>query len=335
MKNILFLTSSIEDQRTGANIRTYYISTELSLNYLIYVVSKKNIKIIKNKKILKKYDFTWYRFFKLIFFKKFHRWFSDQIIFSLLPVPKLIFTLHDLKEWTKYSRHSYLKKIIIKLIMIKSYKIITVSEFQAKQIKKYLNQLPIVIENGIPRNYLKKIKSPISKSLNIKNRKKFIIYISNFAKNKGHENLLKNLNNFSKYQIILIGSVIDTHGAKMFNYLKSIKNVKILKSVSESQKYRLLKKSEFAIFPSNYEGFGIPIIESIICNKNILVNDVPSLYHFRNNNLVKFVNFRKKLHSKHLVWALKKQPKNEKSLKYIKFWDDLAKKVDMECINEL
>ena len=40
--------------------------------------------------------------------------------------------------------------------------------------------------------------------------------------------------------------------------------------VSEFTKYRLIKGSEFLIFPSVYEGFGIPALEAMALGKPVL-----------------------------------------------------------------
>lgn len=47
--------------------------------------------------------------------------------------------------------------------------------------------------------------------------------------------------------------------------------------ISESEKYDIIRKSSFGVFPSLFEGFGIVIIESFACGRPVLISDVRPL----------------------------------------------------------
>ena len=56
--------------------------------------------------------------------------------------------------------------------------------------------------------------------------------------------------------------------------LQNQKNITFLGFVSEEKKWELLKKAKVFVFPSLYEGFGIPILESIAAKTKMALSDI-------------------------------------------------------------
>ena len=54
-------------------------------------------------------------------------------------------------------------------------------------------------------------------------------------------------------------------------------NVKVLGRVSDEELLRLYHQAECFIFPSIYEGFGIPPVEAMACGCPVLAADIPVL----------------------------------------------------------
>ena len=92
---------------------------------------------------------------------------------------------------------------------------------------------------------------------------------------------------------------------QLINILKKGKYI-FMNNVSEKKLANIIYYSEFVLFPSSYEGFGIPILEAIRLNRKVLVNNVPSLAHFKKFEAVRFVNFNCKLKRSDVSWALAK-----------------------------
>jgi len=306
MKKILITSHSFKFNLGGASKRNFYISKYLSKSCYVYLVDWTNIYVFKNLKIIHTYNFSWVRFLKIILFENIYISFSDTIKFALLPLTNLHFTIHDMREWTKFSRRSFFKKILLKYIVNKSKILITVSNFQKRKIKKIFKKDSYVIENGISDDWnVKKIKN---KKRIIKN--KYIVYISNFVLNKNHLSLEKQKEIFRDYEIVLIGRAIDKEGEKIINILKKGKYI-FMKNISEENLANMIYYSEFVLFPSSYEGYGIPILEAIKLNKKVLVNNVPSLAHFKKFELVRYVNFNSKLKKSDISWASSKNFKKK------------------------
>lgn len=248
---------------TGAKVRNTNIAIELSKrDKKIYLLAIDQLEIYeKGKKILQK-KISLFNFF-IIFFKKYKLWLCDIVIFSLFLKRNLFFTIHDNKEWTAHGRVGLLKKILIYLIVKKSKICITVSKklsifFSNKFKKKFY-----VITNGLSSEWRKKAKK-------IKLAEKYLIYVSNYMTHKNHLSLLK-IQKYLNYKIILVGEPMGIEGRKICKILRRNKNFKFIFNPSTSRLQSLVKQSDFVLFPSKLEGFGMPIIESLSQKKSVLI----------------------------------------------------------------
>ena len=59
--------------------------------------------------------------------------------------------------------------------------------------------------------------------------------------------------------------------------LKTLKNVIFLGYVSDGQVKALMQNCKAFVFPSYYEGFGIPPLEALSVGAKIIISDIPSL----------------------------------------------------------
>lgn len=117
------------------------------------------------------------------------------------------------------------------------------------------------------------------------NNKK-IITIGRFSVEKGHKRLIKAFdkvwqNNKSAYLIIIGG-----HGnqydqsIKLINKLKSKNNIILIKNMSNP--YSVLKKCDYFILSSLYEGFGLVLAEANILGKPVISTDNVGAREFMN-----------------------------------------------------
>ena len=177
------------------------------------------------------------------------------------------------------------------------------------------------VSNKWLANYVKK------KKINNKNKDEYIIYVSNFTKNKNHLSVIKNNPLFKRYKMIFVGSPIDRHGVKIRENLLKYDNVKIYSKISETRLMDLIHNSSFAIFPSNYEGFGMPILETITLQKKILISNSLKLQHFKNNPLVRKVDFKKGVKKKDIIWAKSPRKNSVKNYSYFDSWEYIFNKM--------
>lgn len=78
-------------------------------------------------------------------------------------------------------------------------------------------------------------------------------------------------------QIVVSGKKEKNLSEDICESLKSCKNVVLTGYVSEEEKRVLMSMAKIFIFPSYYEGFGLPIIEAMACGTPVITTDVSSL----------------------------------------------------------
>ncbi len=194
-------------------------------------------------------------------------------IFEFLNLPlfkinnsKNLLTIHDLR-WLYFEKNLIklkIYKLIFKSSLNKSFKIITVSETIKNEISKFVSKEKIsIFYNGISKqkkNHYTNYK---------KYFKKYILSIGHFEKRKNFLNLIEAYNlikNKIDHKLIIIGNDLGEKinlQNKLKNLNLSTKYVKLISGVSNDEVNFLYKNSSLVVFPSKYEGFGIPILEAI------------------------------------------------------------------------
>ncbi len=168
-----------------------------------------------------------------------------------------------------------------------SQKIITVSQFSKKELVKLYKIRPnkiTVISEGVPK-LTKADNKFIRKTLrkfNLDNIPYFL-YIGNTRPRKNILGLLKAFSIFSKkyplYKLILAGK-IDTRFLDVKKIIKQLNlegRVVQIGPIYEKEKTALLKSAQALAFPTFYEGFGLPVLESQKLGVPVLTSNTSSL----------------------------------------------------------
>ena len=85
----------------------------------------------------------------------------------------------------------------------------------------------------------------------------------------------------TNFNLILIGNHTE------FN----MKNVKVYKNISDSDKWYLIQNSLALVNPSKYEGFGMPVAEAVLMNKYVIVSNLKVYSEFVEEGLVTVNNY--------------------------------------------
>ncbi|EPY4367973.1 TPA: glycosyltransferase family 4 protein [Klebsiella quasipneumoniae] len=199
-----------------------------------------------------------------------------------------IITLHDI-TYIKYPRSYSLKfrmlyRVITPLIIKGSRKIITVSEFSRKEISNYYNLdygKVSVVYNAVT-NEIKKIQAAITDREN-----KYLLAVSsqNF-----HKNFHTLIQAFSGYTGSLSLKIIGDK-AQAFNGIEHVSNddrIQFLGRVSDVELANLYTNAYGFIFPSLYEGFGIPPLEAQYCGCPVISSDRASMPEVLGNSVLYF-----------------------------------------------
>lgn len=193
-------------------------------------------------------------------------------------VKKQIVTIHDLAfrvkpEWfSKLFSLTY--NLMIPLIAKKAKHVLTVSSTSKKEIVEELNldeEKITVIYNGISSVFLEKVENSFIRSKN------YILTVSSHHPRKNFNNLTQAFKLIEEQDLNLyvIGN-FNKHFSGSIQYFEMDNRIIFLENISDKELANYYKNARMFVYPSVYEGFGIPIIEAMsqclqVCVSNIEV----------------------------------------------------------------
>ncbi len=158
--------------------------------------------------------------------------------------------------------------------------VIQVNPYQYKWLSKdygFKKDKIVYVPNGISKDLLKRNNSiNVNKKYNLKN--KFVIsYLGRIHEYKGIDQVIKVLPNLLKLNkdIILVVMGSDAGYYNSINQLVKNynleNNVRIILDPSDEEKLSILELSEIYVFPSEWEAFGITILEAM-AKRNVIIS---------------------------------------------------------------
>lgn len=190
-----------------------------------------------------------------------------------------IMTIHDLAylenpAW--YSRsYAVLYKKLTPLCAKTSKEILTVSEFSKKEIIKYF-KIPkhkiTVIYNAANIIENKQEESSLIHNLPTS----FILAVSSMDPRKNLNRLINAMSTVSNCHLLIVGGGNRVFGSCDLSKINN--NVIFLGRVSDDDLSFLYRKAIAFVYPSLYEGFGIPPIEAMSYGCPVIVSDIEVLH---------------------------------------------------------
>ena len=184
--------------------------------------------------------------------------------------------VHDLAVIEAKEGYSWKQRFIYKFINkrnIKKYNnIFTVSNTMKNHIEKYYNISNVnVLYNG--SEHLKKTDA-VKPDFEIPN--KYYLAVGSMNPNKHFKAILKIAKNMPNDNFLIVGG---NHKSFQNQKLEIPSNVKFLGYVNDSELAYLYSNANAFLFPSRYEGFGIPPLEAITLGcKCVVCNDIEVLH---------------------------------------------------------
>jgi len=267
------------EQIDTQNNYVIFLRTE---NWHDYVPKNSNFKKIKA-------DIPWYGFQEQLLFPiLIKKQKIDLMHFPHWNVPlcyygDFIVTIHDLLLWQFPTRKAstlapicyWLKNKIFRLTIKKSAqkakKIITVSEFSAQDIIKNLHvpkeKISVIYLSPLPP--IKNSEPPFSLREKYNIHKPYWLYVGVAYPHKNLETLIDAWKIFSEknndeYQLVLVGKEnYFYHQLRTYIKKNNVHNVILTGFVPDTELGELYKNATLYVFPSLYEGFGLPPLEAM------------------------------------------------------------------------
>ena len=193
------------------------------------------------------------------------------------------FSFHLYPEWHPKERISFFKEHFWKNIK-RADKIVVVSDFILKQAvsfgipKEKLTRIYCGLDHSLFKIYRKEELAKTKRKYKLPD--KFILFVGSIEPRK---NLISILKAYSilpdslkkEYQLILVGF----SGWKNKEIMKEIKkqNIRYIGYVSEEDLAKIYNLAKIFIYPSLYEGFGLPPIEAMACGCPTIVSNIASI----------------------------------------------------------
>jgi glycosyltransferase involved in cell wall biosynthesis len=268
------------------------------------ILNKPNVFFIENpisqeNYLIKLFSVIYIFFYIKIKFRKIKAIEYFTLPFLRIYNSKNIFTIHDLRKI--YFSNFFLDKILLKFIfnyfLKKVDKIIVVSRSMRDEIINNFGKLDIsIIYNTIDIKSFNKLSIKdinfIKKKYNLP--KKFILSVGHLEKRKNYLRLIKAINILKKsdknIRLIIIGQKADETD-KINSLIKKLNlnlNIKILSNLDDFEVKCFYKSASLFVFPSTYEGFGIPILESMASDLPIVLSNTDVFREITENKFLYF-----------------------------------------------
>ena len=216
---------------------------------------------------------------------------------------KIISTIHDLAEFVQREKYGkiqgFCRRLYVKIQAKKSDSIITVSEYSKQMIHDILkvdsNRIFVVYNS-----FSKSITKPLEK-------KNVFLSVGEIERSKNFGTLIKafdKLNN-KDYQLTIVGREGNDYQEVLKIKEESVnkENINLLGYVSTEELKNIYGTAKVFVFPSKFEGFGIPLIEAmayslpVICSNASCLPEVggDAALYFDPNNVDDLAELMKKV----------------------------------------
>ncbi|HRZ95840.1 MAG TPA: glycosyltransferase family 1 protein [Candidatus Moranbacteria bacterium] len=205
---------------------------------------------------------------------------------------KIITIIHDISfnfypQFIKW-RDLFFLKLLIPLSLRRADKIVGVSKFTHDEIIKYYKIDPQKVDwihNAVSEDFMvqdvseEKIKA-VKEKYNLP--EKFILYLGTLQPRKNIVALLEAYNlarpEMEEMKLVIAGGKghnFDKNIEKFIKKYKLEKNIIMPGFIDEEDKAAVMKAAQLFVFPSFYEGFGIPILEAMSAGVPVIASDIP------------------------------------------------------------
>lgn len=273
--------------QTGVNRYAYELCMalkKLKVDFVIICPKQKienyNIKDFKIKYFGKLPSQLWEQIDLFLFYSRIK---GDKILLNFTGLGPVflrnkIMTIHDLSyminsKWFSFSYRLFYS-VFTPISAHFAQKILTVSFFSKHEIMRLLN----IREDKIHVIYNAVSENIADNTSNSKTNEKYVLAVSSIDPRKNLNRLIESFklvrNKNKDIKLYIVGGFSKVHGKEK---LENTDGVEFLGRVSDSKLYSLYTNAVCFIYPSLYEGFGIPPLEAMKCKCPCIVSDIEVL----------------------------------------------------------
>jgi glycosyltransferase involved in cell wall biosynthesis len=220
---------------------------------------------------------------------------SPSFVAPFLCPSKMIMTIHDLNHimLPQYytPMHQFYYNTIVRYSTGRSECVLTVSEFSKNEMAKYLGVRPekvVVTYNGVSENYKPVLDLNFLEYVReiYELPQQFIFCLSN---NKPHKNVFQLLSAYVRSNLeiplVLVGPVDNSLVRYAEKYSKK-HQIYFIRFIEEEHLPAVYSMCRLFVYPSGYEGFGLPPLEALACGAPVVVSRSSSLPEVVGENAV-------------------------------------------------
>lgn len=273
---------------SGIGVVIRNILPVLTNDFFIYLIGDKN-KLVKFKETLKveiihtkSSIYSIKILFQYPFFPKTDLLWVPHFNVPILSNAKIrVVTIHDTYHLDNFNKLNFKQKVFAKIFYFLAIKlsnhVFTVSHFTRSRVMFFFNIDPSKISVIYPG--AKRLLRPQTKK-----RGKFFLFVGNLKPHKNVKNLIYAYSALTEkikkeLKLVIVGKSTgfinpDEDLKQLVIDLGLIEKIDFLEDLSNNELSELYYNSEFLIFPSTYEGFGLPILEAFSTKTPVICSNL-------------------------------------------------------------
>jgi glycosyltransferase involved in cell wall biosynthesis len=224
--------------------------------------------------------------------------------------------------------------------LLRSDRVVSVSDFSRHEIGKYygveIDRIPVCYE-GADHITAAPADTSILSRLDITGRR-YLLGVGIFSRNKNYENVLAAFNQAALGDTLLV--VTGSRDGRIRSFSLDTTSSKLVMAgyVSDAELRALYENALALVYPSRYEGFGLPPVEAMQCGCPVIISDQPALVEMAGDaalrcgmdDVAALAGLMQAVHSDAELRARMKQASLERARRFT--WAETARILLEQCI---